>query len=246
MNQGKLQNLIDGLDLQTDLWWLATLLIGMLAAVLAAIAFPDGGIFWAYLSVFLRLAILIGLAQQPWGEVFTRLLSLGLVTGAFAIFGDYVLVQGEGRRLYPIGQARILESPVYIPIAWACSIVEFGYPMLRIHGLISKHLPAETAMGLTMATGGSLAALATMCVEFLAVRAGWWQYKGGYAILGDACALYVVMGTFFVFFSFLPLFARFVACPATLVYSAIRYGVIYGGVIFLSFISARFLVERHF
>ena len=99
-------------------------------------------------------------------------------------------------------------------------------------------------MGATMVAGGFLAAVWTVCTEFWAVKAGWWRYEPGTAILGNACALYVVIGTFFIFVAFLPLFGRYLACPGTRMYAALRYGMILGGIIFLSYLASHFLVER--
>jgi hypothetical protein len=246
MNE-KLKDLVAGLDLQTDLWWLALILTGFLASFLAAFAFPDAGAFWVYLAVFVRLGMTVCLSQQPWGAVFGRLLSLGLVTGLFSIFGDYLLVNwhDRGQRVYPDrAGALLLESPLYIPILWACSIVELGYAIVRIHGFLARHLGAEVAARSTMATGGGLAAIWTACTDFWAVKAGWWSYRPGEAILGGACALYVVVACFIVFFSFLPIFTRYLACPAGRVYASVRYGVILGGIIFASYVAAHGLVER--
>ncbi len=247
MNTDTLRDLIRGFDLQSDLWWLATLLSGLMATVLAAIGFPDHGVFWAYATVMVRLAIVLCLAQQPWGTIFGRLLALGLVTGVFEIFADYLMVnwprESSGQRVYPPGSALLLASPAYVPLGWACAMVDFGYPILRLYGAISKRLIGDVGLGLAMMVGGFLGALVTSCTEFLAVRAGWWTYKGGIP-MGEGCVFYVVMGVFFSWFAFLPLFARFVACAGTRVYAAIRFGAIYGGVIFLGFALAHFLVER--
>jgi hypothetical protein len=247
MNTDKLRELIRGFDLQTDLWWLATLLSGLMATVLAAIAFPDHGVFWAYATVMVRLAIVLCLAQQPWGAIFGQLLALGLATGAFEIFADYLMVNwgrgGSGQRAYPSGSALLLASPVYVPLGWACAVADFGYPILRLYGAVTKRLTGDAGLGVTMVAAGFLAATLTACLEFLAVRAGWWSYTGG-ILLGESCPFYVVMGVFFAWFAFLPLFSRYVACAGTRTYAAIRFGAIYGGIIFLGFALAHFLIER--
>jgi hypothetical protein len=195
--------------------------------------------------VLVRLAIALGLAQQPWGGVFGRLLALGGVTGVFGVFGDYLLVSGQaGARKYELGAPVLLASPVYVPLAWAALIVEFGYILVRMFGLVVRKVPDEAAMGVTMIAGGFLAAVWTVCTEFWAVKAGWWRYEPGTAILGNACALYVVIGMFFVFVAFLPLFGRYLACSGTRVYASLRYGMMLGGIIFISFLASHFLVER--
>ena len=247
MNTEKLRELIGQFDLQTDLWWLATLLSGLMTTVLAAIAFPDHGAFWAYATVMAQLAIVVCLSQQPWGTIFGRLLALGLATAVFEIFADYLLVSWgrphSGQRVYPAGSAIFLKSPPYASLAWACAIVVYGYPILRLYGAVSKRITGDAALGMSMAAGGFLAALVTACTEFLAVRAEWWQYDGG-VLLGESCAFYVVMATFFSYFAFLPLFARYVSCAGTRLYASIRFGAIYAAIIFLSLALSHFLVER--
>jgi hypothetical protein len=248
MKNAGLKEILAGLGLETDLWWLAMVLSGLMASFLAAFAFPEAGTFWAYLSVAARLATALCLAEQPWGGVFRRLLALGLSAGAFSIFADALLVgwKAGGQRVYPEGEALLLRSPAFVPLLWTCSIVEFGYAIVRLYGLAARRLSAEASLGLSMTTGGFLAAAWTVCTEFWAVKAGWWKYRPGYAILGEGCALYVVMAFFFIFFGFLPLFARYASSPRGPLEAAVRHGALLGGLIFASFLTAHYLVERSF
>ncbi|HXG59853.1 MAG TPA: hypothetical protein VNO22_00630 [Planctomycetota bacterium] len=248
MKNAGLKEVLDGLDLQTDLWWLAMVLSGLVASFLAAFAFPESGTFWAYLSAGARLSLALCLAEQPWGGVFRRFLALGGAAGAFSIFADHLLVHWKagGQRVYPEGEALVLSSPLFIPILWTCTVVEFGYAIVRLYGLAARRLSGEASLGTTMVAGGFLAAAWTVCTEFWAVKAGWWKYRPGYAILGEGCALYVVMAFFFIFFGFLPLFARYVSSPRRPLEAAIRYGALLGGLIFASFLAAHYLVERSF
>ena len=248
MKTEALKELVSGLDLQTDLWWLAMILTGFLATFLAAFGFPGAGMFFIYLAVLVRLAIVVGVSQQPFGAVFGRLLPFGLVTGLFAVFGDHMLVNWSGgdggQRIYPEHSGVLLSSPLYVPLFWACGVIEFGYVILRIWGLVSSLLPAEAALGATMVSGGLVAAVWTACTDFWAVKAGWWSYRPGVAILGGACALYVVIASFLIFCTFLPLFARYLSCPGTRLYASIRFGLIFGAVIFLSYVASHLLVEK--
>src|SRR4029453_3122202 len=72
MKTEALKELVAGLDLQTDLWWLAMILSGFLATFLAAFGFPGAGPFFIWLAVLVRLAIVAGVSQQPFGAVFGR------------------------------------------------------------------------------------------------------------------------------------------------------------------------------
>jgi hypothetical protein len=246
VNNDKLKELIAGFDVQTDLWWLTMMLAGLLAAVLGA--FAGYGLFFIYLSVLLRLSIALGLSQQAWGAVFGKLLTMGLVSGVFSIFADYMAIRWftSGRLEYARGTASLLESPLYMPLAWACMVVEFGYPIVRIYGFVSKRWAGETGMSLTMLAGGTLAAVLIGSYEFLAIHAGLWRYTAGHGVVGTGYALYVVVAKFFIFGAFLRIFAGYLACPGTRLYAALRYGIIFAGVIFMGYGVAYLLVVGAF
>lgn len=246
MKTEPLKALVGGLDLQTDLWWLAMILAGFLATFLAAFGFPGAGSFFAWLSVLVRLAIVTGVSQQPYGAVFVRLLPFGLAAGLFSIFGDHMLVTWSegGQRVYPESTGVLLSSPLYIPLFWCCLVVEFGYTTLRIYGLITKTVSGELPFYAAILVGGVIASLWTACMDFWAVKAKWWSYQPGEVILGGACALYVVIATFFIFCAFLPVFLGYLSCTGSRLFASVRYGSIFGFVIFLSYVIAHLLVEH--
>jgi hypothetical protein len=246
MKTEPLKELVGGLDLQTDLWWLAMILAGFLATFLAAFGFPGAGSFFAWLSVLVRLAIATGVSQQPYGGIFVRLLPFGLAAGLFAIFGDHMLVtwSERGQRVYPEHTGVLLSSPLYIPLFWTCLIVEFGYTILRIYGLMARTVTGDLPFYAAMLIGGVIAALWTACMDFWAVKAKWWSYQPGEVILGGACALYVVIATFFIFCGFLPVFLGYLSCAGSRLFASVRYGLIYGFVIFLSYVLSHLLVEH--
>lgn len=245
MNDAKLKELADGVDLQTDLWWVATMFLGLMVTVLAAIAFPNHGAFWAWAVMAMRLSMIVCLAQQPWGGIFARLLAFGAAAGAFSIFPDHLLTQAghNAQRVYT-GDAPLLSSPLYVPALWTCAAVEYGYAIVRIWGLVQKAVKGDLALGLAMAAGSFLAAVTTASTEFLAVRAGWWHYRGPTgALLGDAVSFHVVLGNFFAWFFFLPVLVRHLQSPGTRLYAAVRYGAVFAGIVFLSYVLANFLVR---
>lgn len=248
MNSDKLKELIAGFDLQTDLWWLTMMLVGLLAAVLGAFAGAGAGLFFIYLSVLVRLSIALGLSQQPWGAVFGKLLTMGLVSGVFSIFTDYMAIHWfkAANLVYLTKDAKLLETPLYQPLAWACMVIEFGYAIVRIYGFVSKKWPGETGMSLTMLAGGTLAAVLIGSYEFLAIQAGLWKYTGGPGVVGTGYALYVVVAKFFIFGAFLRIFAGYLAFPGTRLFAALRYGVIFAAVIFMGYGVAYLLVVGAF
>jgi len=246
MKTEPLKELVAGLDLQTDLWWLAMILTGFLATFLAAFGFPGAGSFFAWLAVFVRLGIAAGVSQQPYGGIFARLLPFGLVTGLFAIFGDHMLVNWteRGQRVYPEHSGVLLSSPLYMPLLWTCLVVEFGYTIIRLYGLVAKHVTGDVPFYLAMLLGGLIAGLWTACMDFWAVKAKWWSYQEGEVILGGACALYVVIATFFIFSAFLPVFLGYLSTAGSRLFASIKYGLIYGVIIFVAYVISHLLVEH--
>jgi hypothetical protein len=178
--------------------------------------------------------------------VFAKLIPFGLAAGVFAIFGDHMLVNWSerGQRVYPEHTGVLLSSPLYIPLFWACLFVEFGYTIVRIYGMLSKAMSGDLPFYGAMLSGGLIAALWTACTDFWAVKAKWWSYQEGQVILGGACALYVVIATFFIFCAFLPAFLGYLNCAGTRLYASVRYGLIYGLVIFVAYVLAHLLVEH--
>lgn len=247
MNDGAARDLTASLDLQTDLWWLAIFFTGLMGTLFAAVAFTGAGAFWLWLIILVRVAIVLCLAQQPWGKVFEKLFDLGLAAGVFAIFADYLLTTWDaagGQRIYSADSRVLLRSPLYLPLLWAIVVVEFGYPILRIYGLVSKKVPGETGLGATMVAGGLLAMIVTLATDSMAVIAGWWRYAEPYSSVGGAGAVYIVVGNFFAFFTFPAVFVRFAACPSGRLYAAIRYGIILAGALFASYAIGHLLVEQ--
>jgi hypothetical protein len=68
------------------------------------------------------------------GETLVALFRLGIVAGLFELIVDWWLVNGIANgRLDYLGAPDVvlLASPIWMPLAWACVIVEFGYPAIR-------------------------------------------------------------------------------------------------------------------
>ena len=52
-----------------------------------------------------------------------------------------------GRLTYLTGNdVVLLGSPIWMPVAWACIIVELGYPALRLFGLLRRRLEQTGAL----------------------------------------------------------------------------------------------------
>ncbi len=205
----------------SDRTWLAGLLTGLGLTIVAAFAFSypqsPSGKFWAYLGLMIRAAIYLASGDAlrgRGGETLSRLFKLGLVAGVFELPIDWALIHWvrSGRLVYLTGNdVVLLGSPIWMPLAWACVIVELGYPAVRLYGIWRAR----------MGTRGAALAASLLCAagagntvgfyEYFAYRAGWWKYEPAHAMIGSFCALYVPLGEFLMFLAILPVAARGVA-----------------------------------
>ena len=170
----------------------------------AAFVFPGHGLIFAYLAVTVRLALYTQAAGWPGGEYFDQMLRLGLVAGFFEIFADYVLVRllVSGRLVYLTRDAVLLESPLYMPFAWACVIVELGYVSVRLYSLFRG---APWGAWVASLVGGLTAGVFIGLYEYFAFRAGWWKYEPARVMIGPYCAAYIPLGECLMFLVMLPL-----------------------------------------
>jgi len=197
-----------GLGPATDRVWAAGAATGLALALAAAFLFPRHGWALAYLSVLLRLAWYAAESEQA--PPLRRLLLFGLVVGVFSIFGDYVRasVLPEGRLVYLTRDAMLLVTPPYVPLGWACAVVEVGYLPLRVYAGLRGPRSGIGAAAVTSVLAAALAGLGMGLIEVLAVRAGWWKYESTRAMLAPSVAAYAPLGEGLAFLALVPLFQR--------------------------------------
>jgi hypothetical protein len=200
----------------SDRVWILAMSIGLGFTLLAAYPFahtPSGN-FWAYAGLLLRSGLYLwageALAERG-GQVFYRLFLLGLVAGLLEILIDWALIHWvpTGRLVYLTGNdVVLLGSPIWMPLAWACVIVELGYPALRLYGILIRALRPARALGLASMLIGMAAGITVGFYEYFAFRADWWRYEPAHAMLGGFCAWYVPLGEVFMFLPVIPIVRR--------------------------------------
>src|SRR5512140_2131476 len=115
---------------KTDLVWLAGNASALGATFIAAQWMAADGQFWIYATVLSRVLLYAAAGRREGCGIFRELLSMGLVAGFVELLADYFLVHWtrSGQLVYTThGDVVLLASPIYMPFAWACVIVEFGY-----------------------------------------------------------------------------------------------------------------------
>jgi hypothetical protein len=130
----------------------------------------------------------------------------------------------EGRLVYLTRDAVLLTTPPYVPLGWACAVVEVGYLPLRVHAqLRGPRSGAVAAAAVVSVLAAALAGLGMGLVEVLAVRAGWWKYETTHAMLAPSVAAYAPLGEGLAFLALVPLFRR--ARRGSIV----LYGILFAG-----------------
>jgi len=235
----------------SDRAWLAGMAIGLGLTLIAAYApLPkDGGTMCAYLGVLLRVAIYFASGEmlaQRGGATLSGLLRLGIVAGAFELLVDWWLVNGiTNGRLDYLGARDVvlLASPIWMPLAWACVIVELGYPALRLFAILHTRMSDSSAAVVASIVIAIGAGVTIGFYEYFAYRAGWWKYAPAHAMIGSFCALFIPVGEAFMFLAILPIAARVFAREDRPVSTAIVGGIAFSVAIFAGYAIAYALLE---
>ncbi|HZQ61714.1 MAG TPA: hypothetical protein VFC24_10220 [Casimicrobiaceae bacterium] len=242
---------LDQLSPASDRVWIAGMAIGLgLTLVAAYVPLPaHGGTMCAYLGLLVRAAMYAvsgeALAQRG-GSTLSALLRLGVVAGAFELIVDWWLVNGiTNGRLDYLGARDVvlLASPIWMPLAWACVIVELGYPALRLFAILRQRMNDSSAAIIASIVVASGAGVTIGFYEYFAYRAGWWKYAPAHAMIGEFCALFIPVGEALMFLAILPIASRAFARDDQPVRSAVTGGVLFSVAIFVGYAMAYALLE---
>jgi hypothetical protein len=217
----RFERALDELSAASDRVWLVALSTGLVLTLVAAYPFAHtaSGVFWAYAGLLIRggLYLWAGDALRGrGGDTIETVFRLGLVAGLLEILVDWGLIHWvpTGRLVYLTGNdVVLLGSPIWMPLAWACVIVELGYPALRAYGLLRRRIPPARAAVIVSLAIGLLAGITVGFYEYFAYRANWWKYEPARVMIGDFCALYVPVGEVFMFLAVIPIAAHALAQP---------------------------------
>jgi hypothetical protein len=235
----------------SDRVWLAGMSVGLLLTVVAAFApLPaGGGTMCAYLGLFVRASLYLGAGESlryRGGVVLAQLFRIGIVAGLFELIVDWWLVNGvTNGRLDYLGARDVvlLASPIWMPLAWACVIVELGYPAIRLFGLSRARIGPRAAAVIASVVVAIAAGVTIGFYEYFAYRAGWWKYAPAHAMIGSFCALFIPLGEAFMFLAILPIAARSMSHDDRPVVSTIAAGAAFSVAIFGGYALAYLLLE---
>jgi hypothetical protein len=242
---------LDELSGASDRLWLTALSTGLVSTLIAAYPFahtPSGN-FWAYAGLLIRAGLYMWAPDRlrgRGGETLDALFRMGLVAGLLEILIDWALIHWvpTGRLVYLTGNdVVLLGSPIWMPLAWACVIVELGYPALRAYGLLRRRFPPLVAGISVSVANGVLAGVTVGFYEYFAYRADWWKYEPARVMVGEFCALYIPLGEFFMFLPVIPIAARAMASDDHPRAAALESGALFAIAIAVGYGFAYLLLE---
>jgi hypothetical protein len=225
--------------------------VGLGFTLIAAYVFPfsPSGKFWAYAGLFIRASLYLWVGesrQGRGGETISRLFQIGIVAGIFELLVDWALIHwvSNGRLVYLTGNdVVLLASPVWMPLAWACVIVELGYPAVRLFGILKAKVNTLKAAAIASLIAACAAGVTVGFYEYFAYRASWWKYESAHAMIGDFCALYIPLGEFFMFLPVLFIAARALSRDDRPLTTAVVGGVQFASAIAIGYAAAYLLLE---
>jgi hypothetical protein len=212
---------LDELSGASDRVWLVALSTGLGLTLVAAYPFAHtpSGVFWAYAGLLIRGGLYLwsgDALRGRGGDTIETMFRVGLVAGLLEILVDWALIHWAptGRLVYLTGNDVVmLGSPIWMPLAWACVIVELGYPALRGYAWLRRRMPPAAAAVVVSIAIGLLAGVTVGFYEYFAYRANWWKYEPARVMIGDFCALYIPVGEVLMFLTVLPIAAHALSYP---------------------------------
>jgi hypothetical protein len=225
--------------------------IGLVLTLIAAFAPlpPTGGTMCAYLALLIRSALYASAGEtlrSRGGDVIVGLFAMGIVAGLFELLVDWWLVHGIANgRLEYLGEHDVvlLASPIWMPVAWACIIVDLGYLAVRMFARLRAGMGDRAATIVTSTTVAISAGIIVGFYEYFAFRAGWWRYAPAHAMIGSFCAVFIPLGEAFMFLAILPIAARALSRDDRPVASAIAAGASFSVAILAGYALAYLLLE---
>jgi hypothetical protein len=242
---------LDELSALSDRVWLIGLATGLSLTLVAAYPFahtPSGN-FFAYAGLLIRggLYLWAGDALRGrGGETLVTVFRVGAVAGLLEILVDWALIHWvpTGKLVYLTGNdVVLLGSPVWMPLAWACVIVELSYPALRVFGILRRRVARATALTIAAGSTSLMAGVTIGFYEYFAYRADWWKYEPARVMIGDFCAVYIPLGEFFMFLPAILIMARALARPEQRTAAALESGGLFAVSIAVGYAIAYFLLE---
>jgi hypothetical protein len=166
---------------RTDWWMLGFWFVNLLAFLHVVLFETPLWVTYAYNG----LLYCIGAAVSYYSKMVRTAFVLGTVAGFVELGADSFLVQMTGTLVYPESLPMLLDSPLYMPLAWAIVIAQLGYLGVRLDEAYGRRA--------AMAGPSVVSMLLVGFYEYGAYYAGIWEYVGGPLFVLGTVPLYVVV-----------------------------------------------------
>lgn len=145
-----------------------------------------------------------------------KLIIFGLVAGVTELLADAWLVEQTKTLFYEQGEPLLVDSPIYMPVAWAVVLVQIGY--------IGYHIAKRKGLLIGTLAAGAIGGVIIPVYESCAKGAGWWYYNDPQHMFWNA-PYYIILGEFLLA---LALPYLFIQIQRRAFYWAVPTGVVMG------------------
>lgn len=190
--------------------------LALVAAWIITNSFFKTGWVTALILSFLVLIIDFVYIIKQDDEFLGKLVIFGLAAGAAELLADAWLVEQTKTLFYEQGEPLLVDSPIYMPVAWAVVLVQIGY--------IGYWISQRNGLLLGTLATGVIGGVIIPIYESCAKGAGWWFYNDPEHMIWNA-PYYIILGEFILA---LALPALFIQVRKRQFYWAVPLGVLMG------------------
>jgi hypothetical protein len=161
--------------------------LGFVAAWIITNSFFKTGWISALILSFLVLTVDFVYIIKKEDHFLGKLIIFGLAAGITELLADAWLVDQTKTLFYEHGEPLLVDSPIYMPVAWAVVLVQIGY----IGYWISQRKGLLTGTLAAGVIGGVIIPIYESCAK----GAGWWYYNDVGHMFWNA-PYYIILGEF--------------------------------------------------
>ncbi len=190
----------------------------------------DTGWITGLLLSFIVLGAMMIYVLRTGNDLFGKFMLFGLAAGNSELLADRWLIAGTKTLFYERREPLLIDSPIYMPAAWAVVLALIGY--LGYRATQRWNLARATVMC------GLLGGMIIPVYESCAKGAGWWYYEDQRRMIWNT-PFYIILGEFLLALALPALLQR---CERRPFYWSLPIGVLMGLWIWASYAVAFLLL----
>ena len=190
----------------------------------------DTGWFTGLLLSFIVLGAMMIYVLRTGNDLLGKFMLFGLAAGNSELLADRWLIAGTKTLFYKRHEPLLIDSPIYMPAAWAVVLVLIGYLGYRA----ARRWNPARATWLCGLLGGMIIPVYESCAK----GAGWWYYEDQRRMVWNT-PFYIILGEFLLALALPALLLR---CERRAFYWSLPIGVLMGLWIWASYAVAFLLL----